>query len=75
MNVEKLRTVSTALLIDVLENSIKNNDQEIVNAIAYELAYRIYVPNHTESFEDLLLKLGYKEIEQKTKKLRPSSNG
>ena len=68
MNIEKLKKIPTVELITVLNNALDEDEQDIANIIAYELACRIYVPNHTEPFEDLLYKLGYREIEEKQKK-------
>ena len=75
MNFEKLRTVSTVLLIDVLDNALKEGEQDIANIVAYELTCRVWVPNAETSFEDMLRQFGYKDTQNKVKKLRPSSNG
>ena len=35
-----------------------------VNIYAYELAYRIYIPNDKNTFEKILTDFGYKKIEK-----------
>lgn len=64
-----IRTTPTAILINELCNEEEVGNQKEINNIAYELAYRLYVPNDTVTFEDLLVKFGYKRIERHQKKL------
>lgn len=63
-----LRTVPTIDLVRLL--SLNDLDNQITNNIAYELAYRLYVPNNKISFESLLARFGYKEIEESQKELK-----
>jgi len=57
-----LKTVPTSKLVHIL---CEEENQHVINAIAYELACRIYVPNNSQTtFEELLEKFGYKTIEE-----------
>lgn len=58
---EELRTTPTCILINELIKADNENNQKIVNIIAYELAYRIYIPNDEITFEKLLYDFGYKK--------------
>ena len=48
-----------------LNIALQNNDQELVNTLAYELTCRLYVPNQEVNFDELLFKFGYKEVKKK----------
>jgi len=60
-----LRKISTVDLIDVIADATVKQDQYTVNAVALELAKRIYVPNQTTTFEELLYKFGYRDENKK----------
>jgi hypothetical protein len=62
MNIKELRLASINELIEAM---YKTEDQVILNIIAMELTYRMYVPFSNTSFEELLLKNGYVPIEKK----------
>jgi len=62
-----IKTTSTAELINIL---CETQDQDIINRIAYELTCRIWVPNKSdETFEEMLEKFGYKQINNKINKV------
>jgi hypothetical protein len=61
-NTNNLRTTPTTKLIDLIKYAEQLGNQEVVNAIAYELAYRVYVPNKEITFESVLFDFGYREI-------------
>lgn len=63
---EKLTMIE--LLNKLKIETIKGDNQELINQYAIELANRIYVPNKNQSYEDLLNELGYKEINKKHRK-------
>lgn len=61
---DELRTIPTCTLIDELCKADKEGNQKLVNIYAYELAYRIYIPNDEITFEKILTDFGYKKIEE-----------
>lgn len=63
-DVLNVREMSTVALLNHLILANKANDQSTVNHIAYELAYRTYIPNTGISFDDLLKQYGYQAIER-----------
>lgn len=70
MTIEELRLAGTNVLINEIANATKENNQFLVNTIAFELATRIYIPfNGSQSFDDILLSLGYK-VPEKEKPLK-----
>lgn len=71
MRLDALKTVPTVKLIQLISNASNNGEQDLVNIYAYELTYRIWVPNEEETFEEMLKKFGYVEPEaQKLEKRR-----
>ena len=66
MNLIELRTTPTCVLINLLSEAYKNEEQGLVNIYAYELTTRIWVPNEETSFTDMLKEFGYKRIEEKS---------
>ena len=66
MNVNTLKTTPTVRLIDIITKAEQDGDQDLVNIIAWELAFRIYVPNPEKSIGELAQEFGYKEPEAKT---------
>ena len=64
---EELRTIPTITLIQELSKADKEDNQQIMNICAFELARRIYVPNDKITFESILDDLGYKKIEYQKK--------
>ena len=64
---EELRTIPTITLIHELSKADKEDNQQIMNICAFELARRIYVPNDKITFESILDDLGYKKIEYQKK--------
>ena len=71
MNNNTLKTTPTVKLIDLLEKASNEGSQSMVNMIAWELAYRIYVPNPEKSIGQLAQEFGYidPDDEEKTLKL------
>lgn len=59
MNLTSIRTTSTVNLVKCLSLS---ETQEETNILAYELAYRLFVPGTDISFESLLYSFGWKQI-------------
>ena len=66
MNLKELKTTPTCVLINLLSEAYKNEEQGLVNIYAYELTTRIWVPNKETSFTDMLKEFGYKRIEEKS---------
>lgn len=64
MNEMQIRTIPTAQLINVIGVFEQQGDQSMVNRIAKELAYRIWVPNAETTFEEMMKQFGYKEPEK-----------
>ena len=62
MTIEELRTMPLNKLIEL---SYILTDRKQLNIVIYEMACRVYVPFGEESFEELLLKLGYVPISKK----------
>lgn len=64
-----MKKLTTIELLNKLKiESLKGDNQELINELAVELANRIYIPNKNQSYEDLLDELGYKEINIKHRK-------
>lgn len=61
---DELRTIPTCIIIDELCKADKEGNQKLINIYAYELAYRIYIPNDKNTFEKILTDFGYKKIEK-----------
>lgn len=59
-----IRTTPTVRLVQLLEDSISNSNQQLTNMLAYELTYRIYIPEGEKTFEEMLYSFGYKTIEK-----------
>jgi hypothetical protein len=71
MKLNEIRTSPTTLLVNRLTEYADKGDQQAVNIVAYELAYRIYCPfNGQKTFEDVLTSLGYKQIEKDKPKIK-----
>jgi len=64
MNSFDIRTIPTAQLVNAIGQFEQQGNQEMVNLIARELTYRIWVPNKETSFEDMMRSFGYKDIEK-----------
>lgn len=59
---DNLKTTPTVQLVNKIAET---EDQSEINAIAYELACRIYVPNNSQTtFEQMLTNFGYKEVKK-----------
>lgn len=67
-----IREVPLVELIYHLNQATKVGNQELINKLAYEIAYRIYIPSETRetTFEDLIFKFGYKIINNQEVKRR-----
>lgn len=68
-----LKTVSTIELVRLINEASNKGEQNLVNIIAYELAYRIWVPNKETTFEEMLKSFGYispQETKEKKKKAK-----
>ncbi len=72
MTIEELKTTPTVQLSHLITEAAENNNQNLVNIYAYELASRIYVPNQVGvTFEKLLTDFSYSvesEVEEKGQK-------
>lgn len=64
MNNSSLKTTPTFELIKILDIAIENQEQDLVNILAYEIATRIYIPNDRISFEEMAAEFGYKKEEK-----------
>lgn len=69
-NLKNIRTCPTVELMDKLEKSIEENNQQFTNLIAYELTCRIYVPGSGQNFDEILLGLGYQIPEIKKERAK-----
>lgn len=69
MNNSSIKTTSTIKLIEILDIAIQNEEQDLVNIIAYEMATRLWVPNDKITLEQIAIDLGYREQEEKGKTL------
>lgn len=64
-----MKKLTTIELLNKLKlESLKGDNQELINELAVELANRIYIPNKKQTYKDLLDQLGYKEINTKHRK-------
>lgn len=61
---DELRTTPTIQLINDIGEWEKQDNQAMVNILAYELACRIYIPNDNISFENILADFGYKRLDK-----------
>lgn len=61
-----IREVSLVGLIELMVANKEN--QEIVNEIAKEITYRMYIPFGEKTFEEMLIENGYRVIEKGNKK-------
>ena len=63
-----MKQYSIKELMLLLKNATLNEeDQEVINFYALELASKIYVPKCGQSYEDLLNTLGYKDVRNRKK--------
>ena len=69
MNNSSIKTTPTNKLIDILDIAIQNEEQDLVNIIAYEIATRLWVPNDKITLEQIAISFGFKEQEEKGKTL------
>lgn len=51
-------------LIDLITTLSNTEDQSLINVLAMEITYRTYIPFVSDTFEELLVKNGYKIIAQ-----------
>ena len=63
MNEMQIRTIPTVQLINAIGMFEQEGNQSMVNLIAKELAFRIWVPNERITFDELAAEFGYKSIE------------
>jgi hypothetical protein len=64
-----MKKLTTIELLNKLKiESLKGDNQELINKLAVELANRIYISNKKQTYKDLLDQLGYKEINTKHRK-------
>ena len=61
-NIDDIRKTPTIVLINALNEACEQDNQPVINYIAYELACRIYVPNKGVDFDKLVADFGYKDI-------------
>ena len=65
-----LKSVKTASLVELICYLHKISNVQERNSIIYEITCRMYVPFNSDiTFEELLIKNGYKQENQKTKKI------
>ena len=69
MNNSSIKTTPTNKLIDILDIAVQNEEQDLVNIIAYEIATRLWVPNDKITLEQMAISFGFKEQEEKSKTL------
>ena len=69
MNNSSIKTIPTNKLIDILDIAIQNEEQDLVNIIAYEIATRLWVPNDKITLEQMAADFGYKKEIEEEKKL------
>lgn len=68
MNKESLKKVSLIGLANLMEIANEENNQEMINLLALEVADRLYVPNPNKTREEFLVEFGYKEIKKEKPK-------
>ena len=66
-SIKSLNTIPTVKLVDLIGIYKKEDNQDMVNLLAYELTCRIYVPNKGTTFDELAYRFGYREIEHQEK--------
>lgn len=68
---QAIKTMNLKELSELLSKSNLEGNKIMANAIIYEMAVRVYIPfNENQTFEDLLLDLGYDKELQKQKRLK-----
>ena len=72
MSYLEIRFMPLNTLITELAQARHNQDQELINMLALEIAYRVYIPfNNEKTYEELLLDLGYVDLYiNKNKKMK-----
>ena len=50
--------------IDLIDATQNTQDQRLINRLALEITYRMYVPFKDKTFEELLVENGYRVIEK-----------
>ena len=50
--------------IDLIDATQNTQDQRLINRLALEITYRMYVPFKDKTFEELLVENGYRIIEK-----------
>ena len=55
-------------LIELTDAMSKAEDQRLINRLALEITYRLYVPFANKTFEELLVENGYRIIEEEKNK-------
>lgn len=65
-----IRTTSTVELLELLDKPEIKKDQSLVNTLAYELTYRVYIPEGKQTFEEILYSFGYKKVEKQKNKVK-----
>lgn len=51
-------------LLELVMSMNEAEDQELINRLALEITYRMYVPFESKTFEELLVENGYRVIEK-----------
>ena len=69
MDNSSIETTPTNKLISILDIAIQNEEQDLVNIIAYEITRRIWIPNDKITFEQMAADFGYKKETEEEKKL------
>lgn len=69
MNNSSIKTTPTNKLIDILDIAVQNEEQDLVNIIAYEIATRLWIPNDKITLEQMAIDFGYRKQEEKDKTL------
>lgn len=53
---------------ELVELIQETENQELINRLALEITYRLYVPFKSKTFEELLIENGYRIIEENKNK-------
>lgn len=65
-----LTKVPLVKLANMLDEAFTNEEQEIINLIACEIARRFYVPEAKVSYEEFKAQFGYKKLEKEKKLIK-----
>lgn len=63
MDTSNLKDIPFDVLIELLSNAYKRNEQGLINVYIYELASRFYDIDSKMSFTEMLKQFGYKRLD------------